>query len=82
MKCPRCGSSHIHRSHLRFWEQPVKAITRRRPHRCETCRWRGWLVHEHHHHHGEHPHIPAADALVPPQGEPDLTAIDSSISRK
>ena len=42
---------------------------------------RGWLVHEHHHH-GEHPHIPAADALVPPQGEPDLTAIDSTLSRK
>ena len=28
------------------------------------------------------PHLHAVDALVPPQGEPDLSAIDASISRK
>ena len=32
--------------------------------------------------HGSNPHLHAVDALVPPQGEPDLSAIDASISRK
>ena len=81
MKCPHCGSSHVRRSHLHFWEVPLKRLTRKRPHRCEDCRWRGWLLHVHHQH-GEHPHLHAVDALVPPQGEPDLSAIDASISRK
>ena len=81
MKCPHCGSIHVRRSRVRPWEAPFKALTRRRPHRCEDCRWRGWLVHEHHHH-GAHPHLHTAEALVPPQGAPDLTAIDGTLSRK
>ena len=27
MKCPHCGSSHIRRSHMRFWEAAVKRFT-------------------------------------------------------
>jgi hypothetical protein len=52
-----------------------------RPHRCEHRLWRGWTVHEHHHH-GEHTNIRAEEALVPPQGEPDLGAIDNSLRRR
>jgi len=81
MKCPHCASSRIRRSHVRPWELPFKAFTRRRPHRCQDCRWRGWLVHVHHKH-GEHAHLHTAESFVPQPGEPDLTAIDSSLSRK
>ena len=46
-RCRRCGSRYLRRSHVRVWELPFKHMTRRRPHRCEDCRWRGWVVHEH-----------------------------------
>jgi hypothetical protein len=66
---------------VRFWEAPAKPFTRKRPHRCEDCRWRGWLVHQHRQH-GGHPHLHSVEAVMPQPGEPDLTAIDDSISRK
>ena len=80
-KCPHCGSSHVRRLRVRLWEVPLEAFTRRRPHRCEDCRWRGWVVHQHYRH-GEHPRLHTAEAIVPQPGEPDLTAIDGSLSRK
>jgi len=46
-RCRRCGSRYLRRSHVRVWERPIKHMTRRRPYRCEDCRWRGWVVHEH-----------------------------------
>ena len=81
MKCPHCGSNHIRRAHMRFWETAFKRFTRKRPHRCEDCRWRGWLRHEHRQH-GTHPRLHTADAVVPPQGDPDLSAIDDGIRGK
>lgn len=80
-KCPHCGSSHVRRSHLRRWEFLVKGFTRRRPHRCEDCRWRGWVVHAHHVR-GEHLRLHTAEAIMPQPGEPDLSAIDNSHGRK
>jgi hypothetical protein len=45
-KCRRCGSRYLRRSHVRVWELPIKRMTRRRPYRCEDCRWRGWVARE------------------------------------
>ena len=81
MKCPHCGSTHVRRSRVRLWEWPLKPLTRKRPHRCENCRWRGWLVHQHHRH-GEHPKLQVQDAAGPKPGEPDLNAIDDNLRRK
>jgi predicted RNA-binding Zn-ribbon protein involved in translation (DUF1610 family) len=81
MKCPHCGSSHVRRSHIRPWELLIKPFTPKRPHRCEDCRWRGWVIHVRHKH-GEHPRLHTAEATVAQPGEPDLTAIDSSLSKK
>jgi hypothetical protein len=80
MKCPRCGSSNVRRSRVRIWEVPLKPLTRRRPHRCEECRWRGWVVHEHHRH-GSQRRLHVADANAPNPGEPDLSAIDESMGK-
>jgi hypothetical protein len=38
----------MRRLHIRPWEPLVKQFTRRRPHRREDCRWRGWVIHVHH----------------------------------
>jgi hypothetical protein len=63
---------------MRFWEGAFKRLTRRRPHRCDDCRWRGWVLHEH----GHHPRLHTAEAVAPPQGDPDLSAIDRGIRGK
>ena len=81
MKCPHCGSSHVRRSHIRPWELLVKPFTSKRPHRCEDCRWRGWVTHVRHKR-GEHPRLHTAEATVAQPGEPDLGAIDSSLAKK
>jgi len=42
-QCPKCASRDVHRSRSRNrWERLRGEITRKRPHRCYTCRWRGW----------------------------------------
>ena len=81
MKCPLCGSSRIRRSRVRLWEAPFKAFTRRRPYRCQDCRWRGWLVRVHHKH-GGCPRLHTAEATIAQSGEPDLTAMDGGLPRK
>jgi len=81
MKRPHCGSSPVRRSHIRPLELLVRPFTRKRPRRCEDCRWRGWVTHVRHTH-GEHLRLHAAQATVAQPGNPDLTAIDSSLSRK
>jgi DNA-directed RNA polymerase subunit RPC12/RpoP len=81
MKCPHCGSGYLRRSHIRSWEAPFKSLTGKRPHRCEDCRWRGWLVHEHGEH-GTHPRHHGIDAIVPPQGDPEPSIIDNQIRQK
>ena len=42
--CPKCKSADPRRSQTRLWELPLKFLTRRRPHRCRECGWRGWTV--------------------------------------
>jgi hypothetical protein len=40
-KCPQC-SKRLERSHRRSFERFVGVFTRRRPHKCVHCGWRGW----------------------------------------
>ena len=42
--CRRCHAHDLHRSHVRSWEHVLKLLTSRRPYRCGTCGWRGWLA--------------------------------------
>ena len=81
MKCPKCGSVHIRRSRPRPWEYVVKRFTRKRPHRCENCRWRGWLVHQRRRG-GGHLAVETKNAVAPAPREPDLNAIDDGLRRK
>lgn len=42
--CPSCKSDRLRRSRTRSrWERWRKEITGRRPYRCLSCNWRGWL---------------------------------------
>jgi hypothetical protein len=42
-RCPKCGGRNIHASRARsIWDRWRKSISRKRPHRCPTCGWRGW----------------------------------------
>jgi len=41
LRCPRCDEAMV-RSRTRGYEYVVKLFTRRRPHRCTSCGWRGW----------------------------------------
>lgn len=42
--CPRCGKMNLHRSHSRdLGEKLRKFTTLRRPYRCHSCGWRGWV---------------------------------------
>src|SRR5437870_5823897 len=44
-KCPRCKAEEIYRSRARSrWETWRKEFTRKRPHRCRACGWRGWVI--------------------------------------
>lgn len=45
-KCPACGSTRTHRSHIRkgSWERLLRAVTPFRPFSCSECRWRGWRI--------------------------------------
>jgi hypothetical protein len=47
-RCPRCASRFITRSATRWWERPRRWLSERRPYRCHSCSWRGWLklIHE------------------------------------
>ena len=42
-KCPDCRSS-ARRSALRWYEQWLKRVSRRRPFRCDSCRRRFWAA--------------------------------------
>ena len=42
--CPECKSKSLRRSRTRNrWERWRKQITDKRPYRCRSCQWRGWL---------------------------------------
>jgi UDP-GlcNAc:undecaprenyl-phosphate GlcNAc-1-phosphate transferase len=42
-RCPGCGSSRLHRSHVRKLSERVrKRLTEKRLFRCDECGWRGW----------------------------------------
>lgn len=41
LRCPRCDEAVV-RSRTSGYEFVVKLFTRRRPHRCTRCGWRGW----------------------------------------
>ena len=43
--CPKCNSKDVRRSQTRSrWERWRKEITGKRPYRCRSCNWRGWMV--------------------------------------
>lgn len=62
--CPKCGSSDLPRSRVRWWERPLRHVTPRRPHRCAECAWRGWIVRD-------SPPIRPEDILLP--AAPDIS---------
>ena len=41
VRCPRCDG-RIAFARLRFYESPIKRVTRSRPYECGSCSWRGW----------------------------------------
>jgi DNA-directed RNA polymerase subunit RPC12/RpoP len=42
LRCPRCGSEHVRRSHRRLWERPRTWLTGQLPVLCYLCNWSGW----------------------------------------
>lgn len=79
IKCPKCGSTNIHRSRSRSkLEQLRKSTTTARLHRCHDCGWRGW---------GEETvsfresfDLPEGDTQE--AGEVDLDALDLPVRRR
>jgi len=67
--CPRCRGV-MYRSHSRtFLERARKVFTSRRPFRCESCGWRGWIS-----------ELDAVSfAPVDPHEPPDLASIDTAM---
>lgn len=43
MKCPKCGSKRIKRSHARGLKEQLQKLFNQRPYRCIDCDWRGIL---------------------------------------
>jgi DNA-directed RNA polymerase subunit RPC12/RpoP len=41
MKCPKCGSTRIKRSHARDFQERLQKLFFREPYRCIDCGWRG-----------------------------------------
>jgi UDP-GlcNAc:undecaprenyl-phosphate GlcNAc-1-phosphate transferase len=66
--CGECGSLKMHRSHARsVFERARKALSARRPFRCNDCGWRGWL-------------IPLEfGGSLEPAAAPDLAYLDSTL---
>ena len=74
MTCPSCRQGPIHRAHTRGWvERARKHLTRRRPHRCALCDWRGWLSPVEALHHQAFGAV-EAEAV-------DLRAVDAAVAR-
>jgi hypothetical protein len=70
-RCPACATGRVRRSRARTLHERVKkGFTARRPHRCDDCGWRGWLMPLH------------FDELVQVDAPavPDLSTIDSAIT--
>ena len=45
LPCHKCGSLHARRSRTRnTWERVYRALSGKRPFRCQACNWRGWRV--------------------------------------
>ncbi len=44
LRCPRCGSTNIHRVHRRGWERVAAKVVPIRRYRCSECRWRGMRI--------------------------------------
>jgi hypothetical protein len=66
-ECPVCGSTNLRRSQTRFWEQPLKWLTRRRAYRCRSCHWRGWIVYG---------GLSQSSVIPDKRPEPDLSTLD------
>jgi uncharacterized membrane protein YvbJ len=43
MKCPKCGSKRIKRSHSRGLKEQLQKLFNQKPYRCIDCDWRGTL---------------------------------------
>jgi DNA-directed RNA polymerase subunit RPC12/RpoP len=43
MKCPKCGSTKIKRSHSRGFQERLRKLFHQRAYRCINCGWRGIL---------------------------------------
>jgi len=77
--CPNCASSTLHRSTMRWHERWRKAVSERRPFRCQSCRYRMWkqpqLVET-------TPGVWAAGLADPTYDRPDvdLSRLDESLS--
>jgi hypothetical protein len=74
MNCPSCHQGPIHRAHARGWlERTRKQLTRRQPHRCALCGWRGWMSPVETLHHQAFGAV-EAEAV-------DLRAVDAAVAR-
>ena len=41
MKCPKCGSKRIKRSHSRNFQERLQKLFNKKTYRCIDCDWRG-----------------------------------------
>ena len=72
--CPKCGSSALRQSRARGFEGMRSLLTKRRPHRCSSCQWRGWITI------GETAQAPGI-SLREYTVEPDLSEIDDQLAK-
>lgn len=75
--CPNCGSANLHRSSVRFYEKPRKALAVARPYRCGSCQRRVWGNLQ-----SNPADVPAA--WPPPDTTPsiDLSELDRALDRQ
>ena len=78
--CPVCESGRLHRSRVRNLPERVRRwMTPKRPFRCDTCKWRGWLVpitlgSPNALEHPQAPELTLLDQLGPPGEKPPTTS--------
>jgi hypothetical protein len=80
MKCPRCGSLHVHRISPPWFGGKVMRVIApgRRLQQCHTCDWRGYARWKRHR--GWRPTAEELARWTPePDGDPDLSALDSAV---
>jgi len=71
MVCTRCSKGRLYRSRVKsLIERARKEFTAKRPFRCDTCGWRGWL-----------PIIePAVPLTVDAVATPELSMLDRAVA--